>query len=123
MTLILHTGYVTYSEDSGFYDQIKIRIANREVYECFKANQKMLYGEDNPEWFNQALCFVDLLMENDVDKAASHINRILKLFLSLRHYDYKLYYLSHRHHFIHGFMLKVTGYAAFTRNLTEHEEL
>jgi len=115
MTLMLHTGYVTYSEDSGFNNQIKIRIPNREVYECFKAKQEMLYGEDNQEWFNQALRLVDLLMENNVKEAASLINSMLKQFLSVRNYGSELYY--------HGFMLGVIGLAASTRSLTIHEEL
>jgi hypothetical protein len=115
MTLMLHTGYVTYSEDSGFNNQIKIRIPNREVYECFKAKQKMLYGENNPEWFNQALRLVDLLMENNVEEAMPLINRMLKQFLSVRNYGSELYY--------HGFMLGVIGLAASTRSLTIHEEL
>jgi len=120
---MLHTGYVTYSEDSGLKDQIKIRIPNREVYEYFKVKQKLLFGRKNPQWLNQALSLVDLLMENNVEEASSLMNDMLVQFLSLRHYDYKLYYLSLRHHIIHGFMLKVTGFAAFTRNLTVHEEL
>jgi len=115
MTLMLHTGYVTYSEDSEFFDQIKIRIPNREVYECFKAKQEMLYGEDNQEWFNQALRLVDLLMENNVEEAASLMNDMLVQFLSVRNYGSELYY--------HGFMLGVIGLAASTRNLTVHEEL
>jgi len=115
MTLMLHTGYVTYSEDSEFFDHIKIRIPNREVYECFKAKQKMLYGEDNQEWFNQALKLVDLLMENNVEEAMPLINRMLKQFLSVRNYGSELYY--------HGFMLGVIGLAASTRSLTIHEEL
>ena len=115
MTLMLHTGYVTYSEDSGYKDHIKIRIPNREVYECFKAKQEMLYGEDNQEWFNQALRLVDLLMENNVKEAMPLINRMLKQFLSVRNYGSELYY--------HGFMLGVIGLAASTRSLTIHEEL
>jgi len=112
---MLHTGYVTYSEDSEFFDQIKIRIPNREVYECFKAKQEMLYGEDNQEWFNQALSLVDLLMEDNVEEAMPLINLMLKQFLSVRNYGSELYY--------HGFILGIVGLAASTRNLTVHEEL
>jgi len=115
MTLMLHTGYVTYSEDSEFFDQIKIRIPNREVYECFKAKQKLLFGRKNPQWLNQALNLVDLLMENNVEEAASLMNDMLVQFLSVRNYGSELYY--------HGFMLGVIGLAASTRNLIVHEEL
>ena len=115
MTLMLHTGYVTYSEDSGLKDQIKIRIPNREVYEYFKVKQKLLFGRKNPQWLNQALSLVDLLMENNVEEASSLMNDMLVQFLSVRNYGSELYY--------HGFMLGVIGLAASTRNLTVHEEL
>jgi hypothetical protein len=75
----------------------------------------MLYGEDNQEWFNQALRLVDLLMENNVKEAASLMNLMLVQFLSVRNYGSELYY--------HGFMLGVIGLAASTRKLTVHEEL
>jgi hypothetical protein len=115
MTLMLHTGYVTYSEDSVFLNNVRIRIPNREVYEWFKVKQKLLYGENNPEWFNQALRLVDLLMENNVEEASSLMNDMLVQFLSVRNYGSELYY--------HGFMLGVIGLAASTRNLIIHEEL
>ena len=75
----------------------------------------MLYCENNPEWFNQALSLVDLLMENNVEEASSLMNDMLVQFLSVRNYGSELYY--------HGFMLGVIGLAASTRNLTVHEEL
>ena len=79
---------------------------------ALRQKQKMLYGEDNPKWFNQPLSLVDLLMDSNVDKAASHINHMLKQFLSIRPYGSELNY--------NGFMLKVTGLAVSTRNLTAH---
>ena len=109
MTLMLHTGYVTYSEDSGYKDQIKIRIPNREVYECFKAKQKLLFGRDNPYWFKQTLNFVDLLMENKVEEAEPLLSDMLKQFLSVRNTASEFYY--------HGFMTSVLGFASAARDI------
>ena len=109
MTLMLHTGYVTYSEDSGYKDQIKIRIPNREVYECFKAKQKLLFGRDNPYWFKQPLNFVDLLMENKVEEAEPLLSDMLKQFLSVRNTASEFYY--------HGFMTSVLGFASAARDI------
>ena len=67
MTLMLHTGYVTFSEDSDFSGEFKIRIPNQEVLSCFREKQQDLYGENNPYWFNQAMTLVDLLLENKVE--------------------------------------------------------
>ena len=115
MTLMLHTGYVTYAEDSGFLNQVKVRIPNREVYECFKAKQELLYSEDNPYWFNHALKLVDLLMEDRHEEAGEILNSMLMGFLSVRNYGDELYY--------HGFVQGIIGLAASTRNLTVQEEL
>ncbi|MBO6258617.1 MAG: AAA family ATPase, partial [Succinivibrio sp.] len=48
MTLMLHTGYVTYADDADFLNDVKIRIPNKEVLSCFRTKQKFLYGENNP---------------------------------------------------------------------------
>ena len=115
MTLMLHTGYVTYSDDSGILHDHKISIPNCEALEYFKAKQQIMYSEHNPYWLQEALSLVDLLMENKIEEARSLMNDMLRQFFSLRHFDDELYY--------HDFMLKVTGLAASTRNLAIHEEL
>ena len=117
MTLMLHTGYVTYSEDSEFFDHIKIRIPNREVYECFKAKQKLLFGRDNPYWINQVRTLVDYLMENEIKPAEELMNSMLMQFLTFRNSGSELYY--------HGFVLGSIGLIGSThgiKTLEEHEE-
>ena len=109
MTLMLHTGYVTYSDDSGILHDHKIRIPNREAQEYFKAKQQIMYSEHNPYWMQEALSLVDLLMENKVEEARSLLNDMLKQFLSLRPFDDELYY--------HGFMTSVLALSCARRGI------
>ena len=115
MTLMLHTGYVTYADDSDFLNNVKIRIPNQEVLSCFREKQEDLYGENNPYWFNQAMTLVDMLMENRADEAQSLISTMLKEFLSIRNSGSELYY--------HGFMTGVLGLACAVKGIDFHEEI
>ena len=115
MTLMLHTGYVTYADDAEFSGEVKIRIPNKEVLSCFRAKQKFLYGENNPYWFNQALTLVDLLLENKADDAQELISSMLMSFLSIRNSGSELYY--------HGFMTGVLGLACAVKNVDFYEEI
>ena len=114
MTLMLHTGYVTYADDSDFLNNVKIRIPNKEVLSCFMAKQRFLYGRDNPYWFNQTMTLVDLLLENKAEESQELITTMLKEFLSIRNSGSELYY--------HGFMTGVLGLACAVKGLTYHEE-
>ena len=114
MTLMLHTGYVTYADDAEFSDEVNIRIPNKEVLTCFRTKQKFLYGENNPYWFNQAKTLVDLLMENKVEESQSLIGTMLKEFLSVRNSGSEFYY--------HGFMTGVLGLACAAKGIEFFEE-
>ena len=115
MTLMLHTGYVTYTEDSDFTGEVTIRIPNQEVLSCFRAKQKFLYGENNPYWFNQAMSLVDLLLENRTEEAQELISSMLISFLSVRNSGSELYY--------HGFMTGILGFACAAKGVEFHEEI
>ena len=115
MTLMLHTGYVTYADDSDFLSDVKIRIPNKEVLSCFREKQDDLYGRNNPYWFNQAKTLVDLLMENKTEEAQSLIGTMLKEFLSVRNSGSEFYY--------HGFMTGVLGLACAAKSIEFHEEI
>ena len=115
MTMMLHTGYVTYTEDSGSLDKIKIRIPNKEVRSCFEKKISSLYNRTNPYWFNQAMNLVDLLMENKAEAARSLINTMLKEFLSIRNTGHELYY--------HGFLTGILGLATAAKGIKYHEEI
>lgn len=115
MTLMLHTGYVTFSDDSDFSGEFKIRIPNQEVLSCFREKQQDLYGENNPYWFNQAMTLVDLLLENKVEESQKLISSMLMSFLSIRNAGSELYY--------HVFMVGVLGFACAAKGVDFHEEI
>ena len=115
MTMMLHTGYVTFAEGSGTVDKVTVRIPNQEILYCFNKKRELLFGENNPYWYNQALKLVDLLMANNTDEAQMLISTMLKEFLSIRNTGDELYY--------HGFMTGILGLATATKNFTYHEEI
>lgn len=115
MSLMLHTGYVTYTEDSDSSEEVTIRIPNQEVLSCFIAKQKFLYGENNPYWFNQAMTLVELLLENKELQAQELITSMLMSFLSVRNTRNEFYY--------HGFMTGVLGFACSAKGVEFHEEI
>ena len=114
MTLMLHTGYVTYAYDSEFSGKITIRIPNKEVLSCFRDKTDYLYSEDNPYWFNQTMTLVDLLMENKTEEAQTLITTMLMSFLSIRNSGSELYY--------HGFMTGVLGLACAVKGIDFYED-
>lgn len=114
MTMMLHTGYVTLSDDSPCGRKVKIRIPNLEIFECFKEKFEAIYSADNHEWFNKALKLLDLLMTNRTDEAQQLINNLLLQFISIRNSSSELYY--------HGFLLGILGLCAATQNIKIHEE-
>ncbi|SFK25368.1 PD-(D/E)XK nuclease superfamily protein [Succinivibrio dextrinosolvens] len=115
MTMMLHTGYVTFAEGSDTSDKVTIRIPNLEILYCFNKKRELLFGQNNPYWYNQALKLVDLLMANNTDEAQMLISSMLKEFLSIRNTGDELYY--------HGFMIGILGLAAATKNFEYHEEI
>ena len=115
MTLMLHTGYVTFAEGSDTSDKVTVRIPNQEVLYCFNKKRELLFGENNPYWYNQTLSLVDLLMANKTDEAQALISSMLKEFLSIRNTGDELYY--------HGFMVGVIGIASAAKGISFHEEI
>ena len=75
----------------------------------------VLKNKMNPDWYNQALKLVDLLMVNNTDEAQMLISTMLKEFLSIRNTGDELYY--------HGFMTGILGLATATKNFRYHEEI
>ena len=114
MTLLLHTGYVTYDQDSKFKREVKLKIPNREVHTAFINSFSPLFSKDNPAWTNLAVELLDSLLHNEVDQARILINKLLGRYISFRNTGYESYY--------HGFMLGVLGLAASSRNIELMEE-
>ena len=111
----MHTGYVTFAEGSDTIDKVTLRIPNQEVLYCFNKKRELLFGENNPYWYNQTLSLVDLLMANKTDAAQALISSMLKEFLSIRNTGDELYY--------HGFMVGVIGIASAAKGISFHEEI
>lgn len=114
MTLMLHTGYVTFAEGSSYTGKVSLRIPNKEVLTGFIEKRDNLFGEDNPYWYNRASMLVDFLMGNKTDEAQSLISSMLKEFLSIRNTSHELYY--------HGFMTGVIGLACATKGIVYLED-
>lgn len=104
MTMMLHTGYVTFAAESPLQDRVTIRIPNLEVLKCFESKFDLIYSENNPHWLKAAVTLTELLLNNDADEAKEQINSLLGSFLSIRNSGSELYY--------HGFMLGVLALGA-----------
>ena len=114
MTMMLHTGYVTLSEDPPRGRKVKIRIPNLEIFECFKEKFESIYSADNHEWFNKALRLLELLLNNRTNEAQELINCLLLQFISIRNSSSEFYY--------HGFLLGLLSMASTARNIECKDE-
>ncbi|MBQ9275931.1 MAG: AAA family ATPase [Succinivibrio sp.] len=114
MTLLLHTGYVTYEGEPATEGEVRLKIPNREVHTAFINSFNKLFSKDNPAWANLAVELLDSLLHNEVDQARILINKLLGRYISFRNTGYESYY--------HGFMLGVLGLAASSRNIELMEE-
>ena len=115
LTMLLHTGYVTFAEDSPFYGKVKVKIPNKEIYECFRVKFEDIFSNQNSAWSAQAEKLLDFLMTNKIQEAKALINSLLKQFISIRNSGSELYY--------HGFMLGLLGITSSALNTVIKEEL
>ena len=114
LTMLLHTGYVTFAEDSPFYGKVKVKIPNKEIYECFRVKFEDIFSNQNSAWSAQAEKLLDFLMTNKIQEAKALINSLLKQFISIRNSGSELYY--------HGFMLGLLSIAAASRGIECKDE-
>jgi len=114
MTMMLHTGYVTFAEGSKFSGEVNLRIPNREIRECFKNKISQFFSEENDEWFDNSLKLLQALMTNNVEEAKKLIDDLLLTFISVKNSGYESYY--------HGFLLGILGPAAKARNIEINSE-
>ena len=124
-TMMLHTGYFTYSKDeAGETDKDSeehgmqnegedefesvaesldstalIKIPNREVLSCFIKKRNHMFGRKNPEWLEKGLSLRDALFAGEPENAQKIIDSMLMTFISFRDTAYESYY--------HGFMTGV----------------
>ena len=114
LTMLLHTGYVTFAEDSPFYGKVKVKIPNKEIYECFRVKFEDIFSNQNSAWSAQAEKLLDFLMTNKIQEAKALINSLLKQFISIRNSGSEIYY--------HGFMLGLLSIAAASRGIECKDE-
>ncbi|MBQ7738081.1 MAG: AAA family ATPase [Desulfovibrionaceae bacterium] len=99
MTLLLQTGYLTFTDDSPLSKNVFLKIPNREIREYFEQKLAWLYSESNPVWFKRGKKLLDHLLANETNDVCTVINQFLTHFISIRNTGHEFYY--------HGFLLGI----------------
>ena len=116
MTLLLQTGYLTFTDDSKLQNVVSLKIPNCEIKECFNSKMEELCDTSNPIWITTAKELISNLMENDITNANLIIDNLLSEFISLRDTGKEFLY--------HGFMIGILSLVAHSENIklrSEHE--
>ena len=100
MTLFLKTGYLTFTDDTGFQNPTHLKIPNSEVRKCFEIKLKKLYSKSNPVWLEYGKKLLSHLMVNEYEEASSILKKLLDRFISVRETGYEFFY----HGFVHGIL-------------------
>ncbi len=102
-TLMLHTGYLTYSKDETAEENsdctVPVKIPNKEILDCFRKKRKYIFSRKNPEWLEKGLRLRDALFSGRTDEVQNIIDSMLMTFISFRDSSCESYY--------HGFMTGV----------------
>ena len=109
MTLLLQTGYLTFTDDSALTRKVFLKIPNREIFECFAQKLEMLYSGSNPVWFSRGVQLLSSLLSNDTNNIWTIINQFLTNFISIRNTGSEFYY--------HGFILGILTMVASRKNV------
>ena len=99
MTLLLQTGYLTYTDSSELSDTVSVRIPNFEIQSCFKKNIQSFFNKYNDVWLKYGLDLLEHLLANATNYVSEIINFLLGKFISVRDTGYEAYY--------HGFLLGI----------------
>ena len=105
MTLLLHTGYLTFTDDSPLNGNVILRIPNLEIQKCFEIKVQNLYNTSNQTWVKKAKALLTHLLDNEYDEACTIINNMLGIFISLRETTYEFFY----HGFLYGILSLVVN--------------
>lgn len=106
LTLLLHTGYLTFADNSPLRGTVLLRIPNFEVREAFVEKLDFLYNNKNSEWVKKAHSLLLLLLAGDAKAARLLINELLGEFISLRDTGQEFFY----HGFMQGVLAPVTKF-------------
>ncbi|MBQ7738872.1 MAG: PD-(D/E)XK nuclease domain-containing protein, partial [Desulfovibrionaceae bacterium] len=104
MTLLLQTGYLTFTEDSPLHENVFLKIPNKEVLKCFELKLKIIYASSNPAWLDLGEKLFLHLLANEANDAEEILNLLLGQFISIRNSGNELFY--------HGFMLGLLSMVA-----------
>ncbi|MBQ7738985.1 MAG: AAA family ATPase [Desulfovibrionaceae bacterium] len=109
MTLILQTGYLTFTDASQLKDIVDLRIPNFEIKKCFEVKLKQLYSQSNPVWFRSGKKFLQHLMKNEHNAASKLLEKLFNKFISIRD--------SGSEHFYHGFIYGILSMVSSEKNI------
>ena len=105
MTLLLQTGYLTFTDDSPLENDVRLRIPNLEIHKCFEMKIKDLYSNSNSIWIGKSKSLLKHLLLNEYDDACTLINNLLGTFISLRDTGNEFFY----HGFLQGVLALIVG--------------
>ena len=115
MTLLLQTGYLTFTDDSNLHDIVSLRIPNLEIHKCFDYKIRKLYATSNPIWRLKAKRLLAHIFVNEKLSIRSDINELLHKFLSLRDTAKEFFY--------HGFIYGILSMVAQSENIHLQSEV
>ncbi|MBQ9274668.1 MAG: AAA family ATPase [Succinivibrio sp.] len=109
LPLLLHTGYVTYADESSPGEEVKLKIPNLEVRTAFVNALEPLFAATNPARVNLGRELLALLLRQEEDPARHLINKLLRRYVSVSNHAPESYY--------HEFMLSLLRPAASSLGL------
>ena len=103
MTLLLQTGYLTFTDLSTFHGNVSLKIPNVEIFKCFELKLQEFYKNPDQSWTVKGKKLLKSFMTNDIDTATIIIGELLDRFISLRETGYEFFYQG----FMHGILTMV----------------
>lgn len=104
LTLLLQTGYLTFTDSSLLHDKVCLKISNFEVQRCLERIIEQLYTRSNPVWMQKARQLLLHLLANESDEVGYSINALLGDFIYLRNTGHEFSY--------HEFLYKILSLVA-----------
>ena len=103
--MLLHTGYLTFTDDSALHKKVCLTIPNLEIRECFSEKINILYSKSNPVWEQKAKKLLHAFLHNEIKVAKKLLSELLRKFISLRDTGGEFFY----HGFLQGILAMVVA--------------
>ena len=97
-TMLLQTGYLTFTEDSPQRGKVTLKIPNREVKCAFTTRIASVYNDRRSQWWQTVINMAQALIDHQTEQARELINTLLSTFISVHDPAYEGFY----HAFIQG---------------------